>query len=655
MEKKGEITVFLALILVSICSLLCGMAESVRTAGARCYLRMGVDSAADSLMAQYHRELWKQYRILGLEFDSPKTLRQEAETFLDPYLGGGNWYPMKLSGMEIGDITVLTEGNGRYMEQEILDYMKYGLIDTDWDALDDAGAGALLDTWKEGESVSRVSRIYSGHSREAVQLEKALEKIDDRLKAQAEYWSRARQCLGQLDGDGFISQAEHVIRELLKLPGLVEAYEKKADRLKKSLDESRKRFEEEKENLGPEMQAAFEEEITQYEAYAAHDGERRQEVVSLKESSLDRIQWIKGVIAMAEDVMDVISNWDGEDDEDEPDEDALWSPVRRYWEQYGMLSLGIEFGVRDKETEGILEQVAGLVSGGLLGLVLPEGSVVSGRRLPLDGVSSASGERDEGQDGAPPGVRNLLGRLMAGEYGIRFFKGFQKEGMGDGFYELEYMINGKGEDRANLSGTVSRLIALREGLNLIHLFSDPEKRQEARNLALAIVGGSGFLPLVLVTTFLIMSVWALGEAMLDVKCLLDGGKVPIFKTAESWKLGLTGLLEIGRSKQLGDRETADGGGTGLDYKGYIRILLFGSYGPDIVYRMMDIMEINIRREQSGFSMGRCACKVDMVAAVGGKHVFFPAGLWKNGEGEGGLRYETRMSLSGSYLDDGGGG
>ena len=35
MDRKGEITIFLAMILVSVCALLCGLAESVRTAGAR--------------------------------------------------------------------------------------------------------------------------------------------------------------------------------------------------------------------------------------------------------------------------------------------------------------------------------------------------------------------------------------------------------------------------------------------------------------------------------------------------------------------------------------------------------------------------------------------------------------------------------------------
>lgn len=227
MGEKGEITVFLAMILVSVCALLCGMAESVRTAGARCYLRMAVDSSMDSLMAQYHRELWKQYRILGLEYDSPQTLERELGEFLTPYMNAQNWYPMKISCTEAKDIIALTEGEGRYLEQEILDYMKYGLLDTDWDELDESGADALFKTWKEGGSVSRVSGLYTAHSKEAVLLEKALEKIDDGLKSQSECWSRAGQALEWLDGSGFISQAERMCRELEKLPALVGAYEKR--------------------------------------------------------------------------------------------------------------------------------------------------------------------------------------------------------------------------------------------------------------------------------------------------------------------------------------------------------------------------------------------------------------------------------------------
>lgn len=226
--------------------------------------------------------------------------------------------------------------------------------------------------------------------------------------------------------------------------------------------------------------------------------------------------------------------------------------------------------------------------------------------------------------------------------------------MGEGeFYELEYLIHGKNQDRDNLSGVVSRLVALRQGLNLIHILSDSGKREEARGLALAIVGGTGILPLVSVTAFLIMTVWALGEALEDVRSLLDGGRIPFLKNRSQWKISLDQLLDIGRNGRLPGGETTDSGGNGLNYKGYLRILIFGGYGIGMIYRMMDIMEINIARGQSGFSMGHCACRVDTESTVSGKHVFFSTGLWKKQMGDSDFDYETRIGASGSYMDDSG--
>ena len=55
MRYRGEVTVFLTMILISIMSFLLVTVESVRDTGARLYLRMAVDSSMDSVMAQYHR------------------------------------------------------------------------------------------------------------------------------------------------------------------------------------------------------------------------------------------------------------------------------------------------------------------------------------------------------------------------------------------------------------------------------------------------------------------------------------------------------------------------------------------------------------------------------------------------------------------------
>ena len=55
---RGEITVFLSLILVCVFSLMMGLLESARTASARLYLQMAADSALFSVMSQYNRNLW---------------------------------------------------------------------------------------------------------------------------------------------------------------------------------------------------------------------------------------------------------------------------------------------------------------------------------------------------------------------------------------------------------------------------------------------------------------------------------------------------------------------------------------------------------------------------------------------------------------------
>ena len=138
---------------------------------------------------------------------------------------------------------------------------------------------------------------------------------------------------------------------------------------------------------------------------------------------------------------------------------------------------------------------------------------------------------------------------------VRYFKPFEKESAPGASYEMEYILCGDERERENLAGTVTRLTALRSGLNLAHL-TDASKRQEARTMAAAIVGGTGLLPLVSVMAFFIMTQWALGEAIADVKCLLSGGRIPLIKSASQWKLDLDGLLEMGREGNVSQPSSA---------------------------------------------------------------------------------------------------
>ena len=644
MRYRGEVTVFLTMILVSIMTLLLVIVESARETGARLYLRMAADSSMDSVMAQYHRGLWENYRILGLEAGEKERLEQEFCAFFAPYAKAENWYPVTLAQTDRKDAVMLTEGKGVYFEQEILDYMKYGLIGVIWDSMDENSAKEMFGQFKDAEGINDCSGRYESHAREAVRVEAALEKINGRLEEQKQSWEQGKRCLDDLDGDGLIRRAESMIKVLKKLPSLVTVYEKRADRLNVALKESRQDFES-REDLSDESRAVLMEEFAQYETYTEKDGKRRMEIAALREKSQENILFLENIIREAEEVMDYIDSWEPDEDEDELDEEALWAPVRSHFSRYHMLSLGMEFGVKDKEKEGWLEQIGDLASKGILDLVLPEGTVVSGRSLKMD--SFPSKERTSGNPVGTGkdniGVQNFLDRLLVSEYGIRYFSAFKPEP--PSFYQLEYILYGKEKDRENLEASVLRLTALRQGLNLAHILRDPVKREEARSLAMAIAGGTGMAPLAAVLSFFIMTVWALGEALADVRCLLEGGKVPLVKSGSQWKLDLQGLLDLGAQGRLpdGDRK-GEKEENGLDHKGYLRLMLFGKYNEEQVYRMMDVIQTQLREKQPDFCMAGCTCMVEMEAEFCGKPVFFSGGPWKDGQ-------KIRMAVSGSYLED----
>lgn len=657
MGRRGEISVFLALILVSVWAVLCGLVESARTAGARCYLRQALDSSMDSLMSQYHRKLWQEYRLMGLEYGSQEDLEGELMGFLQPYLETENWYPMEAEQIRIQEMARLTDRNGQVLEGQILEYMKYGLLDLDWDKPDEALTEQSERAIREAETVTEVSKIYSAHTKEAVKLEKALEKLDQELEKQRQEWQRGAKALADCDGSGFLSASGKLKESLKKVPKLVTAYSKAADRLGEALEDSRREFEAKKGNLSQEVREGLEAEISQYESYTRQDGSRRTQIEGLSPASVENIAWVEAVEEEARDVQEYIDSWEPEEDSDEElDEEALWHPVEARWNRYPLLAMDVSFGIADKEKQGFLERVSGLASASLLALVLPEGVQASGRRPDLTAAPSvmyagggqdAAGRGGTGGGGSGSARTGLLDRVIIGEYALRFFNRYGEGDPEDGCcaYETEYILCGHAGDQENLASVAGRLLAVREGMNLIHILSDTTKREAARGLAMAIVGGTGILPLVDVVAFFIMGVWALGEALLDVRALLNSGKVPFMKTGDSWKLGLEGLLDMGKTgKPAGDSSND----TGMDYRAYLRMFLFFGHGLGTDYRIMDMIQANLRKDQEGFRIDHCAHSVDTRTDVCGKHLFFTLGLWKSETGGGEMNYRMKLATSAAY-------
>lgn len=611
MQKSGQITVFLSLALLCIFSLMCGLIESARMAGARCYLKLAADSAMDSVFSEYHREAWDQYRLFLLEAKDEKEIKDSWNQFMEPYMDSSGWYGMAMESAEVSDRVSITDDGGSHLDKEILDYMKYGIIK---DMPDADGAADLLKNLKEASSVESLSQSYSGHTKEAVRLERALEDINDCLRAQKDYWETAQRQLGNYNGSGFRESAQKLKREMDRIPSLVTTYGKRADLLKKNLDETKRKNEALSKNISPEMQKAMAEEANSYETYVNQDGPRRNQVEALPEHMDIQKIVIQQAMERAEEVEDTIDNWVYDDEEDSgPDFSELWGSVEDIWNRIQISVLSYSNGVKDPEKQRILEQIEGFAEQGLLNLVLPEGSQVSKGMVNSDSFPSASMSALEGAS------INLLERLVFEEYCSRFLTNFCSEEEKEFKYELEYLISGKTNDEDNLKRVVTELVAIREGMNLIHILSDSEKRQEANALASVITGVTGLAPLTGVIAFFIMTVWALGEAIVDVKMLLEGKKTAFIKSRETWNLTLSSLLELGKT---GKSSGGKAGDKGIDYTGYLKLLMFLSDQKVQNYRLMDMIQWNLCKSQGDFRMENCVYQAEIKGNVKAKHLFF---------------------------------
>lgn len=165
-------------------------------------------------------------------------------------------------------------------------------------------------------------------------------------------------------------------------------------------------------------------------------------------------------------------------------------------------------------------------------------------------------------------------------------------------YETEYILFGGETDKDNLTGMMTSLLLVREAANAAYIFRDGAKCAEAESLA------AGVCTLLLIpecteaVKSLILAAWACAESESDVKTLMKGGRVPLMKTSSDWKTKMWDILL---------RPAAYKGGEGLSYQDYLRIFLFLENQEQAAFRLMDVMEMNIRATDgnSGFRMDWC--------------------------------------------------
>lgn len=278
-------------------------------------------------------------------------------------------------------------------------------------------------------------------------------------------------------------------------------------------------------------------------------------------------------------------------------------------------------GQSDNEDESLSIEVPGenIVSfweSGMLGILVKDTTALSGQSIVLKNYVSHR-ERLQGTGMNPEIVYedNFIDQLLFHEY-ILAYTGHYGAEKDNSFlkYQTEYILAGNNSDLQNLKDIVYRLLAVRAAANMVYLVTDSEKMKLTEVAALALATLITLPEIAPLFQTILVLTWAMAESMYDVAQLLEGNRVPLLKSSEDWHFGLENMLSFGGSMETQKSDK------GLSYEDYLRILLCLQDKETSTFRLMDIMEMDIRQTPGNSCFRMDAC-IDSICA----EILFGAG------------------------------
>ncbi len=255
---------------------------------------------------------------------------------------------------------------------------------------------------------------------------------------------------------------------------------------------------------------------------------------------------------------------------------------------------------------------------GMLGFILEDRGSISDKTFNLcDLVSHRTINEGIGMIKPTEDPDSVLNELLFDEYlGEKCSCYTDNNGHKAMAYELEYILNGKNTDKANLRETVNKIMIIRYASDAMFILSNDKRKNEIKPV-IEIITALLLLPdaAAEVLTDLILMGWAYGESVSDVKRLLAGEKVPIVKNEDDWKTGLADLIDIKHNTHA-----TGSSGEGISYGQYLKIFLTLEDKTTKCMRAMDVIELNIRQSDGNhdFRIDGCAEYVDAYAEIKAK-------------------------------------
>lgn len=559
MKRRGSVSIYLAIVFLSIVLLVCGIAEAARVNAVQSKSKAVTMMAADSEMAGYAKQVYDDYGLLlvwqkeSLDGTLSKYIQANIK-MADVEVRGNDFLESDLQEVSVTKKVYATDNGGDAFAKQVSEYLKYAGLKNAIDRLINNSKEVKEDDPKPDVADDITDKSYD-------KLADLVEETDNLIED--------------------ISDIEELSDLNSKINGIIENKSeqwKKAD--KKLLKQSYKNCKKIKE-LIVDKESNINKAISKIEKYL----EKKKDLLiknNYKESAKDYMDENLSVLKKTKDKITRIKGFEfASSVSGNPNE-------KKYVEEFLKLSMQTEeflkdlqvakITEKDKKNKSIFDSAKDFFEKGVLSLVIKDTSnlstaSVSTSSLPSQTSISKSQESSGIYDKATMGVYS---NLYFGNYLDAKKKNALK-------YGLEYLVAGKDSDKSNLTSVVERLVLIRHLPNYACIMQSASKKAEIEGIATSIAAVTGLPFLQPIAKVILTEAWVLAESASDVRALLSGEKLSLLKSEANWKTSLTNLKG----------GSSSGDSNGFKYEVYLGFLLMLTDRDAVVYRTMDLIQMNI--------------------------------------------------------------
>lgn len=626
---RAQITVMATLVFMIVISFVTTCVNAAAMSGYNTVIKQACSLSDESVFTAYSNDMLRQFDIFALK--KSDIINDKVNQYIKTSINTHS-KDIQLVNAQYDGYRYMTDNGGYGVEEQIVRYMQSGgYIDVIRDY------NSVKDGIKQSDSVSKVSsdivEVKDTAQESWIDMKQLINVCDNIRDKEDELQQYAKQLVNtvntlkeeELTQDELdntkkdiaenveeIRDAADEIKDMsYKIYDIIDTYEGHMTDTTQQISASYEALERHKEELGDTVYSAMKDDINNMESCGEEQNGSPVDVVEAAVdndiSVLDELLKKSDINIRQDESIDNIINISGN--------------VQRLCGELKVREVADRYREYIDEDDSkpdinVLTRIYKLFKEGITGLVID--TDISDKTIEYDNLADSVVTGTACDDISNLSIRSAL----VNEYIISRFQNYtdyidsENKGTKDILsedrlldYETEYILCGGKSDKDNLCEVITKLSHIREGANLLYLITDSQKKNECFTLAVQILGYTGNMVLIKAAQYLIMTLWAYAESIVELRGLYSGESISIIKNAGNWETDINGLINPGRENissgsvqwlknagknrkgtvQQDDKETDEI--LSLDYAGYLRILLLMQNGTTRNARVMSAMEL----------------------------------------------------------------